>query len=151
MTWSEQVHHSRTTSSLQRARAEYRQKRRGNSVTLGPDADFPSLLVLVGAVSGAVFCRREARKSKLHDWKEWPVVRQVLALVRSQRQPRAAGTQRHATAKIRPVAKPQRPTPAAAAAAAAMARTNNSPSPTMLQQRQVRCPPSYHNAASRGY
>lgn len=124
-TWSEVVHEQRKAAAIARARAEYRQRRRGRPVEVAAVAKMPALLCAAGAVAALAAWRREGRRpggGQLRDVKSLPLVRHVLALLGGDapRPSSSRGAPARGAVKPRQVAAP---TAAAAAATSSSGRS----------------------------
>lgn len=134
MGWSEVVHHNRKQVELSRAREELRIRRRGYDVELGPDVTMPTLMTLVGVLSGAVWWRKEGRKVQGRDWQDIPGLQQLLELLNLR--------PKQTRSTVRSKVKPKQSAKAAVvskAAAASAARAESS-----SKNQQASAPPIVH-------
>lgn len=81
MGWSDEVHQSRVDAELQRARREYRLRKRAYDVPVTPDSTIVSFLGVLGAVGSLVWWNKEGHKLRGRNWKHLPGVRQLYTLL----------------------------------------------------------------------
>jgi hypothetical protein len=78
MEWANEVNEHRYAATIAQARQEYRMKKRGYKVEVGPTGNLAAVAAFVALAGSAFWWKKEGHKLRGRNWRNMPVIKQVL-------------------------------------------------------------------------